>query len=289
MRYRKFELGYRTSPHANWSWTGFPEEHPNRGFTASSDVKVAFKGTLENHTALEVLFGKMTSNDFHMLWTILCNCRWIPVKDQSFPWAQWLAFVNSVHDICSHIFGWLRTAGPPIVANARFWNFNRSGRSLIQFVANAASSRMLNLARSKKSLISAYCRYCGAWIESTFALDIQSPKTARTWHFVGTTRSREAGSNSSERKRLPKCWKIHLGLLPRKRVHWQWYFFWKYCTFFNHKIFPFSDPRTRNCFQPSIWYSALAKRRRYCCHITSFLVDVFSKDSWEHHNNLGVL
>ena len=26
--------------------------------------------------------------------------------------------------------------------------------------------------------------------------------------------------------------KIHLGFFPRKRVHRQWYFFWRYCTFF---------------------------------------------------------
>ena len=43
-------------------------------------------------------------------------------------------------------------------------------------VANAASSRMAKLARSRKSLTSAYCRYCGAWIEITFALETQSPQ-----------------------------------------------------------------------------------------------------------------
>ena len=63
--------------------------------------------------------------------------------------------------------GKLLIAGPVFVANARFWSFNTSGRSLIQFMANAASSRMLKLARSMKSLISACCRYCGAWIEMT--------------------------------------------------------------------------------------------------------------------------
>ena len=128
--------------------------------------------------------------------------------------------------------GKLLIAGPVIVANARFWSFFPSGRSLIQFRANAASSRMLELARSRKSLISAYCRYCGAWIEITFALDIQSPRTVRTCHSVGTTCLRESGTNTSGCKRLPKLWKINLGFFPRRRIHWQWYFFWRYCTFF---------------------------------------------------------
>ena len=41
---------------------------------------------------------------------------------------------------------------------------------------------MLNLGRSRKSLISVYCRYCGARSEITFALDIQSPRSVRTCH-----------------------------------------------------------------------------------------------------------
>ena len=35
---------------------------------------------------------------------IPCNCRWIPVKKQLFPWAQKLAFVHGVLNICIHIF-----------------------------------------------------------------------------------------------------------------------------------------------------------------------------------------
>ena len=99
-------------------------------------------------------------------------------------------------------FGNLRTARPVIVANARFWSSNPSGRSLIQFVANAAPSRVLKLAMSRKSLISAYCRYGSAWIEITFALDMQSARTVRTCHSVGTTCSFEAGTNSSGHKKL---------------------------------------------------------------------------------------
>ena len=64
-------------------------------------------------------------------------------------------------------------------------------------------------------------------IEITFVLDKQSPRTVRTCHSVGTTRCCEAGTNSSGHKRLPTLWKIHLGFLPRKRVHWQWFFFWR--------------------------------------------------------------
>ena len=45
----------------------------------------------------------------------------------------------------------------------------------------------------------------------TFALDMQSPRTVRTCHSVGTSRSREAGINSNRRRRLPRLCKIHLG------------------------------------------------------------------------------
>ena len=95
--------------------------------------------------------------------------------------------------------GYLRKAGPVIVANAGFWCFNTSGRSLIKFWANTASSCMLKLARSRKSLICAcMCRHRGARIEITFALDVQSPRTERTCHSVGTKCSREVGTNSSD-------------------------------------------------------------------------------------------
>ena len=102
----KVEPGYRTTPPANWCWTGFPEEHPSSGFTAGrKDIKIASNGALENHTALEVhIRQKMTSKDCHMRRKILRNCRWIPMKDQLFPWAQRLPFVNGVLNICSHIF-----------------------------------------------------------------------------------------------------------------------------------------------------------------------------------------
>ena len=46
--------------------------------------------------------------------------------------------------------------------------------------------------------------------EKKKVLDLQSPRTVRTCHSEGTTRTR-AGSNSSGRARLPRLWKIHLG------------------------------------------------------------------------------
>ena len=102
----KVELRYRTNPHANWSWTGFPEEHPSNGFTAGrKDVKIVSKGALDNHAALEVhIRQKTTSKDCHMRRKILCDCRWIPVKDHLFPSAQRLVFVIGIPNICSHIF-----------------------------------------------------------------------------------------------------------------------------------------------------------------------------------------
>ena len=102
----KVELGNRTNPHANWPWTGFPEEHPSSPFTAGyKDVKIATKCALKHQTVLEMpIRQKLTSKDCHMRWKILCNCWWITVKDQLFPCAQWLAFVNGILNICSHIF-----------------------------------------------------------------------------------------------------------------------------------------------------------------------------------------
>ena len=101
----KVELGHRTNTHATWSCTGFPEEHPSSGFTAGhKDVNIATGGALKQHTALEVhIRQKMTSKDCHMRGKIPCECRWIPVKDQLLPWAQRLAFVDDVLDVCSQI------------------------------------------------------------------------------------------------------------------------------------------------------------------------------------------
>ena len=48
----------------------------------------------------------MASKDCHFQWEILCKCWWMSVKDELFSWAQWLAFVNGVLNICRH-FLWL--------------------------------------------------------------------------------------------------------------------------------------------------------------------------------------
>ena len=68
-----------------------------------------------------------------------------------------------------------------------------------------------------------------------------------------------------------RSWKIHLGFLPRRRVHWQWYPFWRQCPSFNHQIFPDSGPNSKPYFPPRIWYSATAKHQRYWCHMTFFV------------------
>ena len=85
---------------------------------------------------------------------------------------------------------------------------------------NAASSLQLNLARSKKSLISAYCRYCGARIEIFFALDMQSPRTDRTCH-SGWNQMLTRGWYELKwfQQVSQKYEKIHLRFLPRTRVH----------------------------------------------------------------------
>ena len=251
----------------NWSWTGFPEEHPSSGFTAGrKDFEIACESAFENHTALE-LHIRQKKNDVEGLPIALkkscaindgflrrINCFPEPT-DSHLSMAYWTSAVL--------FFGKLLIAGPVIVASARFWSVDPSGRSSIQFMARSASSRMLNLARSRRSLISAHCWYCGAWIEITFALYFQSPRTFRTCHSVGTTCLRESGTNSSGCE--GKLWKIHLGFLPRKRVHLQWYFDRRYCTFFNNQIFTDSGSKIRKYLPPRIWYSATARQRRYCC------------------------
>ena len=70
--------------------------------------------------------------------------------------------------------------------------------------------------------------------------------------------------------------KIRLGCHPRKRAHWLWYFYWRYCTFVNHQIFPDLGPRITECLPPRIWYSALAKQTVLLPY-NFLLVTVFGK------------
>ena len=58
------------------------------------------------------------------------------------------------------------------------------------------------------------------------------------------------------------------------------YFFWRYCTFFNHQIFPDSGPKLRKCFPPRIWCAATAKQQWNCCHF--FLLKAFRTNSRGH-------
>ena len=59
MRCRKNELGYRTNPHANWSWTGFPEEYPSNRFTAGrKESKFPPKVPWSNIQNQKCMFGK---------------------------------------------------------------------------------------------------------------------------------------------------------------------------------------------------------------------------------------
>ena len=66
-------------------------------------------------------------------------------------------------------------------------------------------------------------------------------------------------------------------------------FFWRYCTFCNHQIFPDFGPNARKCLPPRIWYSATARHKQYCCHMICFFLRVFGSDIWVHHNSLGIL
>ena len=90
----------------------------------------------------------------------------------------------------------------------------------------------------------------------------KSPRTVQICHSVGTTCSREAGTNSSGCKSLPKCT-------------------------FNHQIFPGSGRRRRKCSPPRIWHSATAKHTRHCFHMFLFFLKVFDS-SRGHYNDLRI-
>ena len=81
------ELGYRTNPHANWSLTGFSEEHPSNRITAGRrDVKISTEEALKQHTALEMhIRQQMTSKDCLMRGNCSCKCRLLSVKNLLLP------------------------------------------------------------------------------------------------------------------------------------------------------------------------------------------------------------
>ena len=141
-------------------------------------------------------------------------------------------------------FGKLLRTGLAMVANARFWSFFPSSRSLIEFVANAASSCTLKLTRSRKTQINACCRCWGAWTLITFPLDIpQSPGVVRSCHSVETTRSRETGVESY----------VVMAMVFSLEILY----------FLQHQIHFASDPKIRNVFRQGI--GVLPWPRKLCC------------------------
>ena len=142
--------------------------------------------------------AKLTLKSCRMRGEILCYCRWFLVKDQLLPWAQPRGFLRAYWTfVRKTAHSWA-----VIVANARFRSLNPSGRSLIPFVAKAAFSRMFKFARSRKSVISAYCRYGGARIEINFVWSVLAipleplapAKLVRTQVVVEACRSYEAST-----------------------------------------------------------------------------------------------
>ena len=186
------------------------------------------------------------------------------------------------------LFGWLRTGGPVKVANARFWSFNSSGRPLIQFVANAASSRMFKLARSRKSLISAYWRYGGARIVINLVLDIQSPRTVRTCHSVGTTRSREAGTNSSGCKRFPTLWKFHLGFFASQECPLAVILLLKVLCLLQPPKLSWFWSQNKEMFTAEDLVFCYGQAQTVLLPYDFFLVSIFGEDGWRHPNYLGM-
>ena len=202
---------------------------------------------------------------------ILCNCRWIPVKNQT-------VSLSLRTRICQLRAGHLQSYFSENCAQQGLskWPMLSSeastlqGRSLIPFVASTASSRMLKLAISRKSLIRTYCRYWGAWIEIAFALGKQSPCPDLPF-----------GSNHS----LAHAKSVQTQVVVTARQNYEtstWVschargsigtgsFFWRVLYLLWTPNLSCFCPQIRKCLPPRIWYSTMAKHRRYCCHRTSF-------------------
>ena len=79
---------------------------------------------------------------------------------------------------------------PVLVGQRKVLNLQPFGSVLDPFRGRCCSSCTVRLARSKKSLISAYRQYSGAYAGITFAFDMQYPRTVRTCHSVADNRHR---------------------------------------------------------------------------------------------------
>ena len=200
------------------NWIGL-QDKPSRQFSRGVPKQCTHRWQQRCQSCLRegLVVSYSTQAAYSVKWrrrTDICGEKSLAIANQ-FPWRiNCFPEPNDAHLLKAYwtsavmFCRWLREAGPAIVASARFWSFNHSGRSLIQFVANVASSRMLNFARSRKLLIRVLGRYGGARIETTSAFEIQSPRTERTCHSVGTIGSREIGTNLSVCKMSPRLWKI---------------------------------------------------------------------------------
>ena len=171
----KVELGHRTNPRANGCWMGLPEEYPgSRFFTGRKDVKIFHRECLEvtynngrtNSVRKDI---KERSNSGKSLLQLPMDSR-----EGSIVSLSHLSIARCASAVI--FFGWRCTAGSVKVAIAKVSKFQPFRPVLYPIRGNTASFCMLNLARSRKSLISAYYRFCGARIGIIFALDIQSPR-----------------------------------------------------------------------------------------------------------------
>ena len=177
-------------------------------------------------------------------------------------------------------FGKQLNAGPVMVANVRFWSFNPSGRSLNQFVANTASSRMLR------------------WhIAETEALELESPLLsiyslrglyglAIPWEPLAHTRLVLTPLDAADGR---SCEKFHLGYLPCRSVHWQWYFFWRYCTFFQPPNLSSLWSKKKKVFSAKDLMLSHGEALMVLLPCHFFLLGVFGRNPQGHYNNLEIL
>ena len=186
-----------------------------------------------------------------MRWKILCNLRWIPVKDQLLHWAQRLAFVNGVLNISSQIFRWTAQRRPRHSGQCKVLKL-QPFRSVLDpirdqccFLSCAQISKIQEVTDQRIG------QYWCAWTGITLALEIQSPRTVRTCHSVGTTCSREAGTNSSGRRRLLKLWKHPHGFLATQEGPLAVVIFpWGRVPLSTTKSFLILVPKWENAYRP---------------------------------------
>ena len=131
-----------------------------------------------------------------------------------------------------------------------------------------------------------------SWYNFCFLTRIQSPRTVRACHSVGShslTRGMYVltpvdAKDGRDCEQYPLGYSHHAGGPFGNGT-----FFWRYCTFFNDQIFPDACPKIRKGFRQEFDVLPLLVHKWYCCHTNSSFSEVFRLESRGHPNYLGIL